>query len=56
MMPIIVLGIALGLDNAGVVMALAAAGTTRKVAFPLILAFAAFEALMPLLGRCSGAR
>jgi manganese efflux pump family protein len=54
MMPIIVLGVALGLDNAGVVMALAAAGTTRKVAFPLILAFAAFEALMPLLGLLLG--
>ena len=54
MMPIIVLGVALGLDNAGVVMALAAAGTTRKVTFPLILAFAAFEAVMPLVGLLVG--
>lgn len=54
MTPIVVLAVALGLDNAGVVMALAAAGTTRKVAFPLILAFAAFEAVMPLLGLLLG--
>jgi manganese efflux pump family protein len=54
MMPVIALGVALGLDNAGVVMTLAAAGTTRKVAFPLILAFAAFEALMPMLGLLLG--
>jgi manganese efflux pump family protein len=60
MMPVIALGVALGLDNASVVMTLAAAGTTRRVAFPLILAFAAFEALMPLvglvLGNTAGAR
>jgi putative Mn2+ efflux pump MntP len=54
MMPVIALGVALGLDNASVVMTLAAAGTTRKVASLLILAFAAFEALMPLLGLMLG--
>jgi manganese efflux pump family protein len=54
MMSVIALGVALGLDTASVVMTLAAAGTTRKVAFPLILAFAAFEALTPLLGLVLG--
>jgi putative Mn2+ efflux pump MntP len=54
MMPVIALGVALGLDNASVVMTLAAAGTSRKVAFPFILAFAGFEALMPMLGLLLG--
>jgi putative Mn2+ efflux pump MntP len=53
-MHVMVLGIALGLDNLRVVMVLAAAGTTRTVAFRLILAFAALEALMPLLGLALG--
>jgi manganese efflux pump family protein len=53
-MRVIVLGIALGLDNLRVVLVLAAAGTTRRVAIRLILAFATLEALMPLVGLILG--
>jgi len=53
-MPVIVLGVSLGLDNLRVMMVLAAAGTTRTMAIRFILAFAAFEAIMPLIGLAIG--
>jgi putative Mn2+ efflux pump MntP len=48
------LGIALSLDNLRVVMAMAAAGMTRRMTIRLISAFVLFEALMPLLGLVVG--
>jgi putative Mn2+ efflux pump MntP len=54
MMPVLALAISLSLDNARVVMALAAAGLTRRVATRMIAAFVVLESLMPVGGLLIG--
>lgn len=54
MMTILLLGLALSLDNFRVVLALAAAGMTRRLTARIVIGFILFEAIMPVVGLLIG--